>query len=226
MISLAAGALLGAAGAHLLPEAIEQLGSNPHLPALLLTGFVAFFFLEKTLSLVCDRWPGLFGHHEHGVPHDGMPEQANPALPTNLLFGGAIHSLVDGTAIAIAYSASVSAGIATTLAVLLHEVPHHLGDVGVLVYSGIPARKAVLLKFIATSAAIPGALIVLLPAPQGHIIAMHLLPLTAASFIYIALANLMPELRREHNLVRSAGQMAVFLGGVLLLVALNWMNRG
>jgi zinc and cadmium transporter len=109
--------------------------------------------------------------------------------------------------------------------VLLHEAPHHLGDVGVLVYSGIPARKAVLLKFIATSTAILGALIVLLPGPQGHTIAIHLLPLTAASFIYIALANLMPELQREHNLGRSAGQMAVFLGGVLLLVALNWINR-
>jgi zinc and cadmium transporter len=150
----------------------------------------------------------------------------NPGLRANLLFGGAIHSMLDGMAVTIAYSASIPAGIATTLAVLLHEVPHHIGDVGVLMYGGLPARRAVLLKFAATSASIFGVLIAVLPGPQGRNLAAHLLPVTSASFIYIAVANLMPELHREDNLKRSAVQVAVLIAGVVMVFALNWVHEG
>ena len=129
-------------------------------------------------------------------------------------------------AVTIAYSASLPAGIATTLAVLLHEVPHHIGDVGVLIYGGLSARRAVLLKLAATSASILGVAIAVLPGPQGRNLAAHLLPVTTASFIYIAVANLMPELHRENNLKRSVGQVTVLVGGVLIVFALNWFQEG
>ena len=219
LVSLAAGALLGAAGAHLLPEAIQQLGTDWHLSALLVGGFVVFFLVEKSLSILSCHWPMKFGRHDYRGP-------INPTLRANLLLGGAIHSLLDGMAVTIAYSASLPAGIATTLAVLLHEVPHHIGDVGVLIYGGLSARRAVLLKLAATSASILGVAIAVLPGPQGRNLAAHLLPVTTASFIYIAVANLMPELHRENNLKRSVGQVTVLVGGVLIVFALNWFQEG
>lgn len=226
LISLAAGALLGAAGAHLLPEAIQQLGSDWHLAGLFLAGFIVFFLVEKSLFLFSSRWPALLAGHEHGLESRRLPERTvNPALRANLLLGGTIHSLIDGMAVAIAYAASVPAGLATTLAVLLHEVPHHIGDIGVLVYGGLTARRAVLLKFAATSASLLGVFVVLLPGPQGRSLAAHLLPVTTASFLYIALANLMPELQREENLKRSVLQIAVFIGGIAILFALNWLQE-
>jgi zinc and cadmium transporter len=226
LVSLAAGALLGVAGSHLLPEAIQQLGTDWHLSALLLAGFVAFFLVEKSLALFSQHWPHLLAGHDHC--HDSHPahfDQNHRALRANLLVGGAIHSLIDGMAVAIAYSASVPAGIATTVAVALHEVPHHIGDVGVLLYSGMPARRAVLAKFAATSVSLLGVLVVLLPGPQGRSLAAHLLPVTAASFLYIALANLLPTLQREEDLKVSVKQAAILMAGILMMFALNWVQE-
>ncbi|MDQ6664028.1 MAG: ZIP family metal transporter [Acidobacteriota bacterium] len=211
LVSLAAGALLGAAAAHLLPEAVERLGAGRRFSALLLAGFFGFFLLERTLSLV-------FGNRLESQGHSGRQRRA---LAANILLGGAIHSLIDGVAVASAYAAGAAAGLATTIAVLLHEVPHHIGDVGVLIYSGLPRRRAVLLNLIATASAVLGACIVLLAGSKSEALTSALLPVTAASFFYIAVANLMPELQRERNLRRSIGQIAVLLAGAALLFALS-----
>ncbi|MDQ2898353.1 MAG: ZIP family metal transporter [Acidobacteriota bacterium] len=213
LVSLAAGALLGAAAAHLLPEAVERLGAGRRFSALLIAGFLGFFLLERTLSLVFgNRLESTGAHAHHG--HSG-----GPTLIANILLGGAIHSLIDGVAVASAYTASASAGLATTIAVLLHEVPHHIGDVGVLIYGGLPRRRAVLLNLLATASAVLGACIVLLAGSKSEALTSALLPITAASFFYIAVANLMPELQRERNVRRSIGQVAVLLAGAALLFA-------
>ncbi len=227
LVSLAAGALLGVAGAHLLPEALSELGTNGHLPGLLLAGFAGLFLFEKLMHIVARRWPVLdIDHHHADCERAELPAtREQKTLRINLLFGGGVHSLIDGTAIAIAYTASTSAGIATTVAVLLHEVPHHIGDMGVLLFTGLSPRKAILFKLLATSASLLGAAIMFFPGPQGRSIAADLLPITAASFIYIALSNLMPELRKEQSVSRSIGQVLAFGGGIALLYALNSLSE-
>jgi len=214
LVSLAAGALLAAAAAHLLPEAVQRLGAGRRFSALLVAGFLGFFLLERTLSLVFGNRLESTGSHAHGLA-------GGHTLIANILLGGAIHSLIDGVAVASAYTASASAGLATTIAVLLHEVPHHIGDVGVLIYGGLPRRRAVLFNLLATASAVLGACIVLLAGSKSEALTSALLPVTAASFFYIAVANLMPELQRERNVGRSVGQAAVLLAGAALLFALS-----
>jgi len=222
LVSLAAGALLGVAGAHILPEAIREMGRDWHLSALLMAGFVAFFLVEKTMSLLSIHQPHLMPDHTHSHSHD-LEAGPHHAVNANLLLGGAIHSFIDGMAVAIAYSANVPAGIATTLAVSLHEVPHHIGDVGVLIHGGLSPSRAVVAKLAATCASIPGVLVVLFPGPQGRSLAAHLLPVTAASFIYISLANLLPELQRERDVKKSIQEIAVFAAGILIMFVLYWL---
>jgi zinc and cadmium transporter len=111
-------------------------------------------------------------------------------------------------------------GVLTTVAVLLHEVPHHIGDTGVLLYCELPRRKALFLNFFATAASIAGAVLVLLVGSGGRF-ARALVPFAAANFIYIATANLMPELQAERNVHRSAVEVSCVIAGALTMVLLR-----
>ena|SRR5438477_4370086 len=223
-VSLAAGALLGAAGAHLVPEAIEELGIGRRFSVLFTAGFAGLFLLERAVGILSAS--GSRAGHNHGLEHqqelfrkmDGGP--GSTALIANILLGGAIHSFIDGVAVATAYGAGSKTGLATTVAVLLHEIPHHIGDVGVLIYSGLPARRAVILNILATSSSILGALLVLVPGSRVAGVTSLFLPVSAASFLYIAAADLMPELQHEPEIRRSAAQILVLWAGVLLMFLL------
>jgi zinc and cadmium transporter len=236
LVSLAAGALLGTAFGHLLPESVERVGMGRELSALLLGGFVTFFLLEKVLGLWCEGHPGVGGHsHAGSQPHIAIRDvelhkgptgeaaaAAQPAterpMITNLLVGAGIHSFVDGLAIATGYITGTSLGVATTLAVLLHEVPHHIGDVSILIHKGFPVMRAVLLSLLAASAAVVGAILVLLVGTRLMGMTTVLLPFTTANFIYIAAASLMPELQRERGLWQSVNQTALLVAGSLLML--------
>jgi zinc and cadmium transporter len=207
LISLAAGALLGTASAHFLPEAVEHLGTGSALIVPFLAGFVLFFLFEKLISVFY-------------APAADLEPPDRPHLPLNVLSGGAIHSFIDGVAIATGYLADTKIGILTTIAVLLHEVPHHVGDMGILLYCRLPRRKALFLNFLATAASILGAVFALLVGSNGFI-ANALVPFAAANFIYVATANLMPELQGERTLWRSALQVACLMIGALTMVLMR-----
>jgi zinc and cadmium transporter len=228
LVSLAAGALLGTAFGHLLPECVEQIGTGRKLSALLLFGFVIFFALEKILHVWCNghsEHPE--GPHHHEALHSFKKPPASGAAPvvTNILFGAGIHSFIDGMAIATGYSTNTHLGLVTTIAVLLHEAPHHIGDVSILIHKGVPVRRAVILNLMAGSAAAAGALLVLLIGTRSADVTLVLLPLTAANFIYIATANLMPELQHERRVRQSFTQTILFVAGCLLLFVFSGVSE-
>jgi zinc and cadmium transporter len=228
MVSMAAGALLGTAFGHLLPEAIERLGSGLKLSTLLLASFVIFFVLEKTLGVWLEGGPNGYGE-PHNHFHTGQftqPPQNSPAggrsMITNLLFGATVHSFIDGMALATGYCAGTHLGIVTTVAVLLHETPHHIGDVSILIHSGVPVRRAVSLSLAAGSAAAIGALLVLLVGTRSAGMTDLLLPFTTANFLYIASASLLPELQRVRGFRQSLAQTTFLLVGSLLMLAVSF----
>jgi zinc and cadmium transporter len=227
LLSLAAGALLGTAFGHLLPESIEHVGVGRKLSALLLAGFLTFFIIEKLLGVWFSGGGDSAGtaHHRHGgiVPPEADHQKHHDAarlhrpMITNLLLGAAIHSFMDGMAISTAYSTGTHLGVITTIAVLFHEAPHHIGDVSILIHKGVPVKEAVMLSLMAGGAAAVGGLLVLLIGTQSTGFTSILLPFTTANFLYIAASNLMPELQHERGLRPSVAQMLLFAAGSSLM---------
>lgn len=208
LISFAVGALLGDALIHLLPELAEGGGLTAGMSFLVIAGIGAFFVLEKIL-----HW-----HHAHIPTEDVL----HPVAVTNLV-GDAIHNFVDGAIIAGSFLASVPLGVATTLAVAFHEIPQEIGDLAILIHAGLPARRALLLNLLSASAAVAGGVLTLALSDVVGDVARPLLAITAGAFIYIAGADLIPELHRETRVATSVAQLAAIAAGVgvmgLLLLA-------
>ena len=228
LIGMAAGALLGTAFGHLLPESVERLGSGRTLAALLVASFASFFILEKAIGLYLERGSSQSeeneeqGFHVHGLPLPGGRKR-RPGRPmiVGLLFGAAIHSLIDGMAIATGYTAGgTRLGLITTFAILLHEAPHHVGDVSILIHHGTSIKRSVALNLMVGGAAAIGALLVLLLGNESMTWTTVLLPFTTANFIYIASATLMPELQRERKVGQSITQILFLLFGCFLMLAI------
>ena len=207
LVSFAVGGLFGDALIHLLPESFEKIGINITTSLCILSGIFLFFILEKFL-----RW-----QHCH-IP--SSKEHLHPVATLNLI-GDAVHNFLDGMIIAASYMVSIPIGIATTLAVIFHEIPQEIGDFGVLVHCGIPVKRALIMNLLSALSACIGALIVLLlgAAMQGYFV--YLLPITAGGFLYIAGSDLIPELH-EHNqkISVSLGQFICILLGVAVMAAL------
>ena len=223
LVSFAVGAMLGGAVIHLIPHAFAALGDLT-AGLLVLGGVLVFFVLEKFL-----HW-----RHDHGVAVAAAEVEVAAALDverpaiqpfaTMNLVGDAAHNLIDGAVIAAAYLVSIPAGIVTTVAVMLHEIPQEIGDFGVLVYGGYEPKKALLYNFVSGLAAVVGAVLALAIGSQVEGFADVLLPITAGSFIYVAGSDLIPELHHHHSYpaTKSVWQLVmILLGvGVMLLPAL------
>jgi zinc and cadmium transporter len=206
LVSFAAGALLGDTFFHLLPELVETEGGlPPELAAVLLAGVLLFLALEKVL-----RW-----RHEHSP----VGNHVHPVAVTNLV-GDAMHNFVDGALVAGALLASPQLGIATALAVALHEIPQELGDFGVLVHAGLKPRRALLLNLLSASAALLGVALALSLESVFGGVERILVPLTAGGFIYIAAADLIPELHKEPGAVKSIIQLLTLGTGVGVMALL------
>lgn len=206
MVSFAAGALLGDVFLHLLPELIHEHGFGLASGLYILAGIIAFFVLEKIL-----HW-----RHCHMAATKG---HSHPLGTVNLV-GGALHNLIDGILIAASYALSIPVGIATTIAVILHEIPQEMGDFGVLLHSGMKPKKALMLNFVSELAAFLGVFLVLIIGLESDLITSVIVPLTIGGFLYIANADLIPELHKEVNPKNSLIQLISFLLGVGVMVAL------
>jgi zinc and cadmium transporter len=204
LVSFAVGALMGGALFHLLPEAVAELGAGGAFASSFLLGFFGFFVLEKSLWL-----------HDHEAPTPGAA-RARPVATLNLV-GDGIHNFVDGAIIAASYSISPSLGVATTVAVLLHELPQEIGDFGILIHAGLPVRRAILYNFLSALTALLGAILALLIGAVAQQWIVLLLPFAAGSFVYIAASDLIPELQRERSLPALAWQSLLILLGLVLL---------
>lgn len=205
LISYATGILLGAAFLGLLPHALEHAETDTVLKVVL-AGLVAFFLLEKAV---------LWHHcheddHDHLHTHGGGTGQAGPLI----LIGDAFHSLTDGVIIAVAFSASIPVGIAASMAVIMHEIPHEVGDFAILLESGYSRKKAYLWNALSSLPAIPAALATYFWASRIEPWIPHLMALAAASFVYIALADLTPSLHRQMSRAGILTQTALLLLGI------------
>lgn len=185
LVSFAVGALLGDVFIHLLPETFEELGVGSGASLLVLAGILLFFLLEKVI-----RW-----HHCRNFDCHDRPK---PVAYMNLLGDGA-HNLLDGMIIASSYSLGFEVGLATTIAVLLHEIPQEMGDFGVLIHGGFSISKALLFNLLSALAAFLGAILVFIIGLQSQDFHLYLLPIAAGGFVYIALSDLIPELHKQKS---------------------------
>ena len=206
LISLAVGALFGDALVHLLPEAFEESTSAPLTSLYVIVGILVFFVLERFL-----HW-----HHEHHV-HSVNP--VHPVAYINMVSDG-VHNFLDGLLIGASYLVSVPIGVATTLAVALHEVPQEQGDFGILVHAGFTPRRALLMNFLFSILAIVGVVISLLIGPNVTDYVVFMLPFTAGGFIYIAGSDLIPELHFEKELPGSLAQFAMVVAAIGMMYLL------
>ena len=206
LISFAAGALLGDAFLHLIPElAASDRGLDATASFALLGGVVVFFVLEKVL-----HW-----HHAH-VPSE---EVLHPVAATNLV-GDALHNFVDGGIVAGAFLVDPALGLATALAVALHEIPQELGDFGILIHAGLEPRRALALNLLTALAALAGAAVALLVASAFEGFEHLIVAVTAGGFIYIASTDLLPELHKEPEAGKSLIQLVGLFAGVAVMAAL------
>ncbi len=215
LLAAASGILIATAVTHLLPEAIEHLKDLRETTVLFLGGLVSSFLLERLTSMVLHHPEG---DHVHGL---GMVSPKR-SLTTSILLSGALHSFVDGVAIAIAFAVGHQVGIATTVAVFLHEVPHHVANVGVLIYAGLTRGRAILLNLLATSGCATGGMLVLFFGLKSPAFSFMVLPVAAANFLYIGVAILLPEMHREKDRRRSLVQMVSFVIAAAAMTALSY----
>lgn len=198
LVSYAVGALLGVSMLAILPNALDTLPASRVFGTLLL-GILAFFVLEKLV---------LWRHcHIHDCEvHDGS------VFP--VLIGDAFHNFVDGAVIAAAVMTSVPLGISTALAVAAHEIPQEVGDFAILLHAGYSRRRALLLNVISGLASAGGAIVALVALNQVPVILPYCLALAAASFLYVAMADLIPGLHRGRTDAHSMRQIVLIAAGV------------
>jgi zinc and cadmium transporter len=201
LIGFSAGALIGGAFLHLLPEALEKTNSTAVFYYLIL-GIVLFFLLERYL------------HWRHCHKEGKCDVHAFTYLN---LIGDGFHNFIDGMVIAVSFVTSLKLGVVTTLAVILHEIPQELGDFGVLVYGGFTKEKALLYNFISALTAVLGAIVAFFISDIVAGFANFILPLTAGGFIYIATSDLIPEIHKESDLRRSTSAFLAFLFGIAFM---------
>ncbi|MGI4758852.1 MAG: ZIP family metal transporter [Janthinobacterium lividum] len=214
LVSLAVGVLLGTALLHILPEAVTSLGNRQSL-WLTFTATIFFLFCIERISsaLLGQEASGIGGHHVD-LRHHGV-------RPLSLVVGGVLHSFVDGVSVAAAFTAGRRVGWVTAAAITLHEVPHRMGDYALLTHLRVKKPLAMQLIVWMGVAALTGVFLV---ATVGHAFgaADWLLPISAASFVYIALVSLMPELMGAQGLRTALLQLTcMLLGGVLVILLLR-----
>ena len=216
LVSLAVGVLLATALLHILPEAIASVGNRPALWVTFLATIFALFCFERIFATLTghpvetpaqgepDCGPRQHHHHEHG------------SRPVSLIFGGMLHSFVDGVSVAAAFTAGRRIGWLTAVAITLHEVPHRMGDYALLRHLHVTPAHAQRFLLLIAGAAMAGVAVVGL---AGHTFAATdwLLPVSAASFVYIALVNLMPELPGESTIRSVCLQLACMIAGAALV---------
>lgn len=219
LVALSVGALFGDVFIHILPE-IYETGVSPEVTALwVIGGMLVFFVLEKFF-----RWE----HHHPTTSGDlAVPVSESSRKPLGYLnlTADAAHNLIDGIAIGIAYLVSPPVGLATTVAVILHEIPQEIGDFGVLLHAGFSAKKALLLNLLSSLLAVVGVLAALIIGSQMELASPYILALAAGGFIYIAGSDLVPELHKTSGLKIAFIQFGAIVTGVGLMLLLTLIEQ-
>ena len=210
LVALAAGALIGGAFLHLLPNAIATLDGGDTLPVFLalIVGFCLFYVPEQFI-----HW-----HHHHAATHEREP------VTYLVLLSDSIHNFIDGLVIAGSFVVGVPVGVVTSLAIALHEIPQEIGDFGVLVYGGFDRRRALVLNYLTQVTVIAGGVAGYAFADAIAGAPTLLLSFAAGSFVYIASSDLIPEIKDEQSVRRSFVYFGVFLLGIVLMLGIRLLR--
>ncbi len=237
LLSLAAGALLATAFMHLLPEAFEGGVEPSRLFAVLLFGLVFFFLLDKA-----ELWH--HGHEHHHIDVDAHDHthgnenghahghaHAHHAHPPRIggwtvLTGDSVHCFGDGILIASAFIADIRLGLVAALAVLAHEVPHHIGDLVVLRQTSSDSRVALIKVSLAGTMTVLGGVVGWWLVDRLHGLLPYFLVLAGSSFVYVALADLIPQLQKQLPARQTAAQIAWLIAGIALVTVVSMLAHG
>lgn len=205
LVAFTTGALLGGAFFHFIPEAIEEL-SILKITVMIIIGFVLFLFIEKLL-----HW-----HHCHNGVCKKHP------FSYLILYGDGIHNFIDGIIIASSFIISIPLGIVTSVLIMIHEIPQEIGDFGVLLYGGLTKGRALFYNFLSQLTAVIGGILGFYFLQTGEF-AIYLLPFAAGSFIYIAVADLIPEVFKEKRFLFVIINLVAIIVGLLVLISAKWL---
>jgi len=200
LVALAAGTLLGGALLHMIPAAIEKSGNQASIYLWVLLGFTLFLALEQFL-----HW-----HHCHRAPSEHRP------LTYLILIADGVHNFIGGLAVAGAFLIDVRVGVSTWIAAAAHEVPQELGDFGILIHGGWKKGKALFYNLLSALTFLVGGIVAY--AASFTFDVTFLLPFAAGNFIYIAAADLIPEIKHEDNPTLNVIHFCSFLSGIALLL--------
>ena len=218
LVGFAIGALLGAAFLGLLPEVLEGRGieAAAEIGGTVLLGLVGIFLLEKTM---------LWRHHH---AHDGeanaqdLEHARRVSAGTLILIGDGVHNMGDGVLIAAAFLTDVQLGVVTSIAVIAHEIPQEVGDFAVLLHSGYSPGKALGYNVLSSLTTIVGGVVAYFSLSPAQASVPYVLAIAAASFIYIAMADLIPDLHKRSQLSATMQQLALMALGVGVIIAADF----
>jgi zinc and cadmium transporter len=215
MLSYSVGVLLAVAFLNLLPEAFERTDSIHALFALTLAGVLSFFVLERL---------ALWRHH-HDHEGDAVSHAAGSRSGTLVLIGDGVHNFVDGVVIAATFLTDIALGVTTTLAIIAHEIPQEVGDFMVLLHSGYSKKKALIFNVLSSLMSVVGAIAGYFALDHVQGVVPYVLVLAAASFIYIAVADLIPDLHRSSDLKSSIVHILLIAAGIATILLLQQLLR-
>ncbi len=229
LVAAAVGVLLATALLHLLPESVAALGNRRGLWLALGLTLLSLFALERIFEaftgIASEQLPvPESGHHGPGCAH--LHTHGRKLGPLNLVAASSLHSFVDGTAIATAFAVSTRLGVVTAVAVTLHEVPHRMGDVAVLLHLGVKAGRAMRYAVLVALPSLAGAAVVLALGYSHSSMFRWLLPVSAGSFLYIAGANLLPEIPAPASLRPALLQLLALCAGGGLVYLVTGIHAG
>ena len=209
LLAFSAGTILGAALFDLLPEAVEHIEGSVVF-VYVAVGFVAFYFLERFIY-----WYHGHGHHSDFSEHSS--EEYTKGFAYLNVLGDGIHNFLDGMIIAVSFNVDFSVGLATTIAVIFHELPQEIGDYGVLIYAGFNKARALLLNFVAALSVVAGGIFAIFFMEMVESLSGTLIAFSAGAFLYLSAAELIPELKEEEDFWKSLAQFAIFIVGLAVI---------
>lgn len=212
VVSLSTGAILGDVFIHILPDLAADEVTFPYAMLVLLAGILFSFVIEKIV-----HW-----RHCHVLEHS----HEGHCHPVGILsiVGESMHNFLDGIVIASSFLVSVPLGLATTVAVVFHEIPHEIGNFAILLHSGYTKKKALLYNMLSASAAIVGAVVVLLAQSSLASVTEYMLPFAAGNLLYIAGSDLIPELHKQTGLRQGVLQLLAMVLGMLVMYGILFLE--
>ena len=223
LVSFAVGALLGAALLGLLPHALSHGAAPERVTLALLLGLLLFFVLEKMViwrhchADDCE----VHGHSEHEISAHAVEHARQKAAGKLILIGDGIHNLVDGVLIAAAFITDVQLGIVTSIAVIAHEIPQEVGDFAILLNSGYSRARAFLFNVLSGLTTVIGGVVAYLSLSFAQQAVPYVLAIAASSFLYIAVADLIPGLHKRPEFSATVQQVGLIGLGVAVIFALQ-----